>query len=63
MSHRATIAELERWVQHGATWRMVQVSSQRVEVELCTCYGEPVDRWQSEDPEVIAFVRAQPPAA
>ena len=29
-------------------------------VELCTCYGEPVDMLASQAPEVIAFVRARP---
>jgi hypothetical protein len=55
-----TIEGLERWEQHGATWRAVEVSDQRVVVELCTCYGEPVDMLASEAPDVIAFVRSHP---
>ena len=52
-----TIASLERWVAHGARWRAVEVSDERAIVELCTCYGEPVDRLQSSAPELIEFVR------
>ncbi len=57
VGHPATIDELQRWEEHGATWRPVELSDQRVELELCTCYGEPVDLLASEDPAVIAFVR------
>jgi hypothetical protein len=52
-----TIADLERWVLHGATWRAVDVSDQCAIVELCTCYGEPVDVVQGSAPELIEFVR------
>jgi hypothetical protein len=54
-----TIDELERWEEHGATWRAVEVSDARAVVELCTCYGEPVDMRESESPELIEFVRSQ----
>jgi hypothetical protein len=53
-----TIEDLERWVQHGAIWRTVEVSDRRAVVELCTCHGEPVDMAQSDEPELIEFVRA-----
>ena len=53
-----TTAELKRWEEHGATWRAREISDQRVVVELCTCYGEPVDLRASEDAEVIAYVSA-----
>ncbi len=32
-------------------------ATQQVVVELCTCYGEPVDLVASRDPSVIEFVR------
>jgi hypothetical protein len=54
-----TIEGLERWVENGATWRALEVSDERAVVELCTCYGEPVDRLQTAEPGVIDFVRAQ----
>lgn len=55
--HQATVGDLERWEDHGAMWRTVEVTDARVVVELCTCYGEPVDLVTSEDPGVIEFVR------
>ncbi len=55
-----TIEALERWEENGAIWRAVDVSDQRVVVELCTCYGEPVDMLTSQAPDVIAFVRSHP---
>ena len=53
----ATIDDLERWELHGATWRAVELSDARAVVELCTCYGEPVELVQSADPALIEFVR------
>lgn len=59
MSERrpVTVEDLERWEDHGATWRALEVTDQRAVIELCTCYGEAVDTVQSEAPELIAFVR------
>lgn len=55
--YEATIEYLESWEEHGATWRAVELGEQQVVVELCTCYGEPVDLVASRDPSVIEFVR------
>jgi hypothetical protein len=55
-----TIEDLERWEEHGAIWRALECTDRRAVVQLCTCYGEPVDLVHSEAPEVIAFVRAHP---
>lgn len=52
-----TIEDLKRWEDHGATWRALEISDERAVVELCTCCGEPVDLAQSEEPELIEFVR------
>ncbi|MEO6859615.1 MAG: hypothetical protein ABI323_13715 [Solirubrobacteraceae bacterium] len=60
MRHAVTVAELEHWRENGAGWRLLELTDSRVEVELCTCYGEPVDRLESGDPTVIAFLRDQP---
>jgi hypothetical protein len=54
-----TVADLSRWEDSGATWRTLELGEQRAVVELCTCYGEAVDRVQSEAPEVIEFLRAR----
>lgn len=48
---------LERWEEHGAVWRVVSVGDEHAVVDLCTCTGEPVDRLESDDPELIRFLR------
>ena len=48
---------LERWEEHGAVWRAVSVGDERAVVDLCTCTGEPVERLESDDPELIRFLR------
>jgi hypothetical protein len=58
MRPRVTIEDLRRWEDHGAIWRALEISDERAVVELCTCYGEPVDVVQGEAPELIEFVRA-----
>ncbi len=57
MPRPASIAELEDWERNGATWRAVEISDRRTVVELCTCSGELMDVVESEDPELIEFVR------
>jgi hypothetical protein len=54
-----TVDDLERWTDHGAIWKTLEVSDELAVVQLCTCYGEPVDVVESEKPELIAYVRAQ----
>ena len=53
----STIQQLIRWEEHGAEWRAVHVSDERAIVDLCTCYGEPVDQIESTDADVIAWLR------
>jgi hypothetical protein len=53
------MAELEHWVDSGATWRAVEISGGRAVVELCTCYGEPVDLREGAESELIEYVRAR----
>ncbi len=48
---------LRRWEEHGATWRALHVSDARAIVDLCTCHGEPVERLESSDPELIRHLR------
>jgi hypothetical protein len=50
------IAELEDWECHGATWRTLELSERRVVLELCSCFGEPMDRVESDDPDLIEYV-------
>jgi hypothetical protein len=58
-----TVEDLERWVEHGATWRTLELNEERAVVQMCTCYGEPVDLLVSGEPEVIEFVRTHPQSA
>ncbi len=59
MSERATDI-LQRWEEHGAQWRLLELHDGGATVELCTCTGEPVDRVESSDPELLALVRRRP---
>jgi hypothetical protein len=54
----ATIEELQRWSDHGAVWRVYEVTDERAVIDLCSCTGEPMERVQSSDRELIEFVRA-----
>jgi hypothetical protein len=56
-TERLTIDGLERWVLFGAQWRVVDISSERAVVELCSCVGEPMERIESDDPAVIGYLR------
>ncbi|HUZ29484.1 MAG TPA: hypothetical protein VMU90_09600 [Solirubrobacteraceae bacterium] len=57
MARPATIAELRDWELNGATWRAIDISEQRAVIELCTCSGERLDVVESQEPELIEFVR------
>jgi hypothetical protein len=50
------LSELEDWELHGATWRTVELGGQRVVLDLCSCSGEPMERVESQDPELIRYV-------
>jgi hypothetical protein len=52
-----TVEDLERWTDHGATWRTLEVTDRLAVLELCTCYGEPVDVVEGSAEELIAYVR------
>ena len=51
------LAELRRWEDSGAHWRVVSRSRAGLELSLVTCDGgEEMDRWTSEDPALLAYV-------
>ena len=56
---RSPVEIVKRWEDHGASWRVVALSDERAEIELCTCYGEPVERLESDDAALIEFVAAR----
>jgi hypothetical protein len=58
VSQEDPIAVLERWTDNGAVWRVLELTDERAVVEMCTCYGEAVDRLESEDRRLIDYLRA-----
>ncbi|HTU97436.1 MAG TPA: hypothetical protein VMF14_16435 [Solirubrobacteraceae bacterium] len=53
-----TLTDLERWELFGATWRIVELSDERVLLDMCACTGQLVERRASADPALIDYVRA-----
>jgi hypothetical protein len=51
-----TVATLEEWARAGGHWRVVHHGERRAIVELQQCTGEPVERLESDDPAVIAYL-------
>lgn len=51
-----TVERLEEWTRAGAHWRVLHLGERRAVVELQQCTGEPVERLESEDPELIAYL-------
>jgi hypothetical protein len=54
------VAVLERWTDHGALYRVLELTDERALVQLQTCYGEPVELLESADARFIAFLRERP---
>ena len=51
------VAELQRWQDAGALWRLVARTEQTVTVALLRCDGgDEVDRFTSADPQLLAFI-------
>jgi hypothetical protein len=57
MSPGDPVDMLERWRDSGATYRILHLSDEAAIVQLCTCFGEPVDRLESRDPGLVAYLR------
>lgn len=51
-----TRADLERWEQSGALWRVQFLADDEAVVELCTCYGEPVELVRATDADTLRFL-------
>jgi len=51
-----TIELLEDWVRAGAHWRVLHHGKRRAVVELQQCTGVPVERLESDDPAVVAYL-------
>lgn len=51
-----TVETLEDWVRAGAHWRVLHHGERRAVVELQQCTGVPVERLESDDPVVLAYL-------
>jgi hypothetical protein len=57
LTARLTLEDLRRWEDHGATWQALEIEDASVTVQLCTCFGEPVELGCGEDPDLVGYVR------
>ncbi|WP_029106664.1 hypothetical protein [Mycobacterium sp. URHD0025] len=54
------VADLQRWEDSGAHWRVLTRTTHSLTIALLRCDGgEEVDRFTSGDPRLIAFVGAR----
>ena len=54
---RDPVAELRRWQDAGALWRVVARHGDTVTIALCQCDGgDEVGRLTSTDPRLVAFL-------
>jgi hypothetical protein len=55
--HVDRVAELQRWQDSGAIWEVISRKAGGVTVALLRCDGgEEVDRFTSEDPQLLSFI-------
>ena len=55
--HVDRVAELQRWQDSGAVWEVIARRGDRVTVALLRCDGgEEVDRFTSDDPDLLSFI-------
>jgi hypothetical protein len=50
------VAMLQRWLDFGGAYRVVSQSPGHAVVELQTCHGEAVDRLESDDEALLAYL-------
>jgi hypothetical protein len=55
----ATIEVLTRWEQSGAIWRVRSRTDTEAVVDLCTCFGEPVEVLRARQPGVLRYLAAR----
>ncbi|MCV7169961.1 hypothetical protein H7I41_08505 [Mycobacterium manitobense] len=54
---RDRVAELQRWQESGAVWRVDSRTPDAVTIALLRCDGgEEVERFRSDDPMLLAFI-------
>lgn len=52
----ATVADLTRWERSGAVWRVRTLTADEAVVDLCTCFGEPVDVVRLTAPDDLRYL-------
>jgi hypothetical protein len=58
---RDRVAELVRWEEAGATWQVIGRTAHGVTIAMLRCDGgEEVDRFTSDDPALLQFIRQRP---
>ena len=51
------MSALERWLDYGAQYRILELSGERAVLELLTCHSQPVSRLESSDERLLRFLR------
>jgi hypothetical protein len=59
MQDSVSVEVLKDWELNGATWRAVELTDEHAVIDLCSCTGERMDRVQSDQPELIEYVRVR----
>jgi hypothetical protein len=59
----AAVDRLEAWEDAGAAWRVAELGRDRALVLMCACTGEEVERLESDDPALLAYLRRRPSSA
>lgn len=54
------VEKVTRWEDFGALVRVRHLSERYAILDLCTCTGEPVEHFESDDPGLIELLRARP---
>ena len=55
----ATREVLERWERSGAIWRVRTLTESEALVDLCTCFGEPVEVLHARQPDMLRYLAAR----
>ena len=55
-AQKVTVEALEDWVRAGAHWRVLHRGERSAVIELQECTGAPVERLQTDDPAVLAYL-------
>jgi hypothetical protein len=51
------MSALERWLDYGAQYRILELSGERAVLELLTRHDEPVERPEASDERLLRYLR------